>query len=148
MWWLYPQNCLQTYKYIDMLFFVVVVMWGFGSWNCSEIVGTLSKEVPFCILSSQYKAKFLRKNGFEVCKSVHHRMIHNKLTNYMQQVQKFITWRLCVAQHGTCVAHLTGQITTNSTATTTLQRENQRLLMQLFASDDGRGDGRNMLSHT
>jgi len=66
----------------------------------------------------------------------------------MQQFYKFITWHLCVAQHGTCVAHLAGQTTTNRTATTTLQRENQRLLMQLYAPDDGRRDARNMLSHT
>jgi hypothetical protein len=41
-----------------------------------------------------------------------------------------------------------GPTTTNSTATTTLQRWNQRLLMQLQAPDDGRGGARNMLSKT
>jgi len=29
-----------------------------------------------------------------------------------------------------------------------LQRSNQRLLVQLYAPDDGRGDARNTLSHT
>ena len=40
------------------------------------------------------------------------------------------------------------QTTTNNAPTTTLQRYNQRLLVQLYAPADGRGDARNMLSHT
>jgi hypothetical protein len=37
---------------------------------------------------------------------------------------------------------------TNNAATTTLQRQNQRLLMQLYAPDDGHGSTQNMLSDT
>ena len=39
------------------------------------------------------------------------------------------------------------QTTTNNAPTTTLQWQNQRLLMQLYASDDGRRGARNMLCH-
>jgi len=40
-----------------------------------------------------------------------------------------------------------GQTTTNNAAAASFQRQNQRLLVQLYAPDDGRGDARNMLSH-
>ena len=40
------------------------------------------------------------------------------------------------------------QTTTNNAPPTSLQRLNQRLLVQLYAPDDGWGDSRNMLSHT
>jgi len=40
------------------------------------------------------------------------------------------------------------QTTTNNAPTAALQRLNQRLLVQLYDSDDGQGDARNMLSHT
>jgi hypothetical protein len=38
--------------------------------------------------------------------------------------------------------------TTNNAAAAALQQYNQRLLVQLYAPDDGWGDARNMLSHT
>ena len=38
--------------------------------------------------------------------------------------------------------------TTNNAPAASVQRLNQRLLVQLYAPDDGRGDARNMLSHT
>jgi len=40
------------------------------------------------------------------------------------------------------------QTTTNNAPAASLQRLNQRFLVQLYAPDDGRGDARNMLSHT
>ena len=40
------------------------------------------------------------------------------------------------------------QTTTNNAPATSLQQLNQRLLVQLYAPDDGRGDVRSMLSHT
>ena len=40
------------------------------------------------------------------------------------------------------------QTTTNNAPVASLQRLNHRLLVQLYAPDDGRGDARNMLSHT
>jgi hypothetical protein len=40
------------------------------------------------------------------------------------------------------------QTTTNNGPTAVLQRLNQRLLVQLYAPDDGRRDARNMLSDT
>jgi hypothetical protein len=54
-------------------------------------------------------------------------------------------WRLerCWSWSG-----ITCQTTTNNFPTATLQRSNQRLLVQLYAPDDGRKGARNMLSHT
>ena len=49
---------------------------------------------------------------------------------------------LVVVQQVTC------QTTTNNAPTATLQRQNQRLLVQLYAPDDGRRGARNMLNHT
>jgi len=43
---------------------------------------------------------------------------------------------------------ITCQTTTNNAPAASLQRENQRLLVQLHAPDDGRGDARNMSCHT
>jgi len=40
------------------------------------------------------------------------------------------------------------QTTTNNAPATSLQQLNQRLLVQLYAPDDGWGDARNMLTHT
>jgi hypothetical protein len=40
------------------------------------------------------------------------------------------------------------QTTTNNAPAAALQQLKQRLLVQLYAPDDGRGDARNMLSHT
>jgi len=40
------------------------------------------------------------------------------------------------------------QTMTNNAPAATLQRLNQRLLVQLYAPDDGRGEARNMLGHT
>ena len=40
------------------------------------------------------------------------------------------------------------QTTTNNAPAASLQRWNQRLLVQLYAPDDGREEARNMLSHT
>ena len=40
------------------------------------------------------------------------------------------------------------QTTTNNAPAAALQRLNQRLLVQLYAPYDERGDARNMLSHT
>jgi hypothetical protein len=40
----------------------------------------------------------------------------------MQQFHKFITWRLCVAEHVLGIAGHGLQTTTNNAATTTLQR--------------------------
>jgi hypothetical protein len=40
------------------------------------------------------------------------------------------------------------QTTTNNAPTASLQRQNQRLLVQLYAPDDGRKGSRNMLNHT
>ena len=36
---------------------------------------------------------------------------------------------------------------TNNVQAVSFQRQNQRLLVQLYAPDDGRGDARNTLSH-
>jgi len=92
----------------------------------------------------------------------------------MQQFHKFITWRLCVAQHVSglprpssgaqnCTRSLwfsrwteaagallvvVCQTTTKNAPAAAVQRLNQRLLVQLYAPDDGREDARNMLSHT
>jgi hypothetical protein len=40
------------------------------------------------------------------------------------------------------------QTTTNNTSAASLQRQNQRLLAQLYAPDDWQGDAQNMLSYT
>jgi hypothetical protein len=78
----------------------------------------------------------------------------------MQQFHKFITWCLCVVQHVSCDSPLIRRVaigallvvvcqtTTNNAPAASLQRQNQRLLVQLYAPDDARGDGQNMLSHT
>ena len=56
----------------------------------------------------------------------------------------FYRWSVVVA----ALLVMVWQTTTNNAATAMLQRQNQRLLMQLYAPDDGRGSARNMLSHT
>jgi hypothetical protein len=56
----------------------------------------------------------------------------------MQQFLKFITRRSHI---------ITGQTTINDTPAASFQRQNQRLLVQLYTPDDGQVDARNMLSH-
>ena len=56
----------------------------------------------------------------------------------------FYRWSVAVAELLVAV----WQTTTYNAATATLQGKNQRLLVQLYTPDDGRGDTRNMLSHT
>jgi hypothetical protein len=43
---------------------------------------------------------------------------------------------------------ITCQTTINNTPAASLECSNQRLLVQLYAPDDGRGDAQNVLSHT
>jgi len=111
---------------------------------------------------------------FNVCKSVHHHMIQinqptrcNSFTSLLLDVYVSLNmfWVLPCPSSGAynCISSLwfcrwsvvvaallvmVWQTTTNNAATAMLQRQNQRLLMQLYAPDDGRGSARNMLSHT
>jgi hypothetical protein len=59
----------------------------------------------------------------------------------------FKRWRLAAGDL-LVVVWQTCQTTTNNSPAANLQRLNQRLLLQLYAPDDRRGDARNMLSHT
>jgi len=56
----------------------------------------------------------------------------------------FNRWRLAAG----ALLVVVWQTTTNNAPLVALQRLNQRLLVQLYAPDDGRGDARNMLSQT
>jgi hypothetical protein len=59
----------------------------------------------------------------------------------------FYRWR-AVAGAMLVVVWQVCQTRTNNTSAASLQPKNQRLLVQLYAPDDGRGDAQNMLSHT
>jgi hypothetical protein len=70
----------------------------------------------------------------------------------MQQFHKFI--KLTFMCGSSCFGRLPAHHQEYTTAlgasglTASLQRLSQRLLVQLYAPDDKRGDARNMLSHT
>jgi hypothetical protein len=111
---------------------------------------------------------------FEVCKSVHHHMIQiiqltrcNSFTSLLLDVYVWLNmfWESPCRSSGAynCTRGLwfsrwreavgallivVCQTTTSNAPTASLQPFNQWPLVQLYVSDDERGDTRNMLSHT